>query len=128
MPAVMDVVKEVLHVRVVADDTKLAPAPKERVSIPKSYQASATPQAIIPHSPNRVRAEVYVQGVVGTNASVFLCSSSGDCNGVIAGEINTAAAQVQPGFRMVILGTSELWLVCPGVTPPIVTVIDTVER
>lgn len=128
MPAIGEVIKEILHVRVVADDTKTPPLPKERVTITKSFQTSASPQNVLPHSPNRIRAEMYIQGVLPTNASVFFTSSQSDGESVIAGQINTAAAQVQPGFRMVVLGSSELWVVCPGSVAPVVSVVEVVER
>lgn len=128
MPAMLDTIKEVLHVHIVSDATKTPPLPKERVTIPKSYQSGPVPQLMLPHSPNRIRAEVYVQGVVGTNASVFLTSSNSDGDSVIAGQVNTPAAQIQPGFRMVILGTTEVWLTALAAQPPIVSVIEVIER
>lgn len=103
------------------------PAPKERVSIFNTFQAG-TPQMILPHSPKRIHAEILVQGIVGTNAAIYLTSTQGDAQQVTAGENYGGGAFIQPGFRLELPTTSEVWMVAIGGTPSFVTVIQVIER
>lgn len=64
--------------------------------------------------------------VTVTSSPVYLCSSSGDAQQT--GGLGPQGMLLPPGFNEQLFGTTEVWLVCPGANPPLVSVESTYDR
>jgi hypothetical protein len=67
-----------------------------------------------------------LSSVSQTNSPVWLCGSQGDAQQTTG--LGPQGAMLQPGFNEEMIGTTEVWLVCTGPNPPLVSFISAYDR